>query len=73
VLYELNLLGIIQDKQFMLYIVLLSVIKRIKFIIHCVLFHERTKHFYTIPTNSILRKIKLSGTIDRKLVFVISF
>jgi hypothetical protein len=55
----------------MLYIVVLSVIKRIKFkLVMCrVLFHVRTKHFYKIPITIIVRKIKLSS-IDRKIDFV---
>jgi len=61
-------LDIIQDKHVMLYVVILTVIKRIKFITCCVLFyHVRTKHLYRIPITNALRKITLSATINRKL------
>ena len=46
---RLESLAIIQDKHVLLYIVVLTVIKRIKFVMCRVLFHVRTKHLYRIP------------------------
>jgi hypothetical protein len=66
-------LAIIQDKQFMFYIVILSIIKWIKCIMRCASFHSSSKRPYRTPITFTLRKIKLSGTIDKTLEFVSSF